>query len=166
MARAQTAGRPRRLAQVTAGRTPQPSTVWLPSGMPHPIMFDEADPLLGRLRALALAFPDAAEKISHGHPAFFTTKVFAYYGGSVKVDGVYRQHKHSVLVLVDPDERAALLEEARCFVPAYLGSSGWIGVDLTGDTDWDEVDELLDASYRRTAGSRRVALLDSRRSRA
>ena len=48
--------------------------------MAHPIMFDETDPLLGRLRALALALPDAAEKISHGRPAFFTTKVFAYYG--------------------------------------------------------------------------------------
>jgi hypothetical protein len=33
-----------------------------------------------------------------------TTKVFAYCGGSVKVDGVYRQHERSVLVLVDPDE--------------------------------------------------------------
>ncbi|MCI4066835.1 MmcQ/YjbR family DNA-binding protein [Micromonospora sp. R77] len=130
--------------------------------MPHPIMFDEADPLLGRLRALALAFPDAAEKISHGRPTFFTTKVFAYYGGSLKVDGVYRPHDHSVLVLVDPDERTALLAEERCYVPAYLGVAGWVGVDLTGDTDWDEIEELLDASYRRTAGPRRVARLDSR----
>jgi predicted DNA-binding protein (MmcQ/YjbR family) len=131
--------------------------------MAHPIMFDEADPLLGRLRALALAFPDAAEKISHGHPAFFTTKVFAYYGASVNVDGVYQPHDHSVLVLVDPGERAALLADHRCYVPAYLGAAGWIGLDLTDDTDWDEVNELLDASYRRTAGPRRVALLDSRR---
>ena len=129
------------------------------------MMFDEADPLLNRLRALALALPDAAEKISHGHPAFFTTKVFAYYGGSSKIDGVHRRYEHSVLVLLDPDERAALLGEERCFVPAYLGPSGWIGVDLTGDADWDEVAELLDASYRRTAGPRRIALLDSRRSR-
>ncbi|MFF5173369.1 MmcQ/YjbR family DNA-binding protein [Micromonospora sp. NPDC000089] len=131
--------------------------------MPHPIMFDDADPILARLRALALAFPDAAEKISHGHPAFYTTKVFAYYGGSVKVDGALRRHEHALLVLVDPDERAALLEDDRCFPPAYLGPSGWIGVDLTGDTDWDEVAELLDASYRRTAGSRRVARLDATR---
>ena len=134
--------------------------------MAHPIMFDEADPLLGRLRTLALAFPDAAEKISHGHPAFFTTKVFAYYGGSVKVEGVYQQHEHSVVVLLDPGERGALLREDRCYVPAYLGAAGWIGVDLTHDTDWDEVDELLDASYRRTAGPRRVAVLDARRSRS
>ncbi|MFF5290106.1 MmcQ/YjbR family DNA-binding protein [Paractinoplanes globisporus] len=130
--------------------------------MAHPIMFDEADPILGRLRALALAFPDAAEKISHGHPAFFTTKIFAYYGGSVKVDGAYRQHEHSVLVLIDAAEREALLEEERCYVPAYLGAYGWIGVDLDHDVDWAEVNEILDASYRRTAGPRRVAVLDSR----
>ncbi len=136
--------------------------MWLPSDMPHPIMFDEADPILGRVRTLALAFPDAAEKVSHGRPAFFTTKVFAYYGGSVKVDGVYRQHDQSVMVLVDPEERSALLTEERCFVPAYLGPSGWVGVDLTDDTDWDEVGELLDASYRLTAGARRIARLDAR----
>ena len=146
-----------------AGRRHERAGVWLSSGMGHPIMFDEADPLLGRLRAVALAFPDAAEKISHGHPAFFTTKIFAYYGGSVKVDGVYRQHEQSLIVLIDEGERAALLGEERCYVPAYLGAYGWIGVDLTEETDWDEVEELLDASYRRTAGPRRVAALESRR---
>jgi len=135
----------------------------LPSDMPHPIMFDEADPLLGRVRALALAFPDAAEKISHGRPAFYTTKVFAYYGASVKVDGAHHQHDQSVIVLVDHEERAALLAEDRCFAPAYLGPSGWVGVDLSDDNGWDEVEELLDASYRHTAGARRIALLDARR---
>ncbi|MBB2948803.1 glucan biosynthesis protein [Actinoplanes lutulentus] len=125
-------------------------------------MFDEADPLLGRVRVLALALPDAAEKVSHGRPAFFTTKVFAYYGGSVKVDGVYRQHEQSVMVLPDPDEREALLGDERCFVPAYLGVSGWVGVDLTEDSDWQEIAELLGASYRRTAGPRRIAALDAR----
>ncbi len=129
-------------------------------------MFDEADPLLGRIRALALAFPDAAEKISHGHPAFFTTKIFAYYGGSVKVDGVYQQHEQSMIVLADPDERVALLADDRCYLPAYLGAYGWIGVDLADDSDWDEVGELLDASYRRTAGPRRVAALDAGRPRS
>jgi predicted DNA-binding protein (MmcQ/YjbR family) len=124
-------------------------------------MFDETDPLLGRLRGLALAFPDAAEKISHGHPAFFTTKVFAYYGGSIKVDGAYQQHERSVLVLLGPDEREALLREERCYSPAYLGPSGWVGIDLDAGTDWAEIGELLDASYRRTAGPRRVQRLDS-----
>ena len=123
-------------------------------------MFDDDDPYLGRVREIALALPDAAEKVSHGRPAFFTTKVFAYYGGSVKVDGSYRQHEHAVLVLLESAERDALADDERCFVPAYLGPSGWLGVDLGSETDWAEIGELLDASYRRTAGPRRVARLD------
>lgn len=124
-------------------------------------MFAGADPLLHRVREIALAFPDAAEKVSHGRPAFFTTKVFAYYGGSRKIDGEWEQHGQSLMVLADPDERAALLAEPGTYVPAYLGPSGWVGVDLTAGTDWAEVTELLDASYRRTAGARRIARLDA-----
>ena len=36
-----------------------------------------------RLRAICLDLPDAAEKISHGRVVWFTTKVFAVYGGKV-----------------------------------------------------------------------------------
>jgi predicted DNA-binding protein (MmcQ/YjbR family) len=131
--------------------------------MGHPVMFDNGDQLLSRVREMALEFPDAAEKVSHGIPAFYTTKVFAYYGGSVKVDGEYRRHHQSVLVLLEPEERDALVDDSRCYVPAYLGPSGWIGIDLDDDTDWAEIGELLDASYRRTAGPRRVARLDAAR---
>jgi predicted DNA-binding protein (MmcQ/YjbR family) len=77
------------------------------------------------------------------------------------VDGAYRQHEQSVLVLVDADDRLALLEDERCYVPAYLGPYGWLGLDLDERTDWAEVRELLDASYRRTAGARRVSALDA-----
>lgn len=124
-------------------------------------MFREDDPLLARVRALALAFPDAAEKVSHGHPAFFTTKVFAYYGGSVRDGGRWVGHEQSLLVLADAAERAALLADPRCYRPAYLGPAGWVGLLLDAATDWAEVRELLDASYRLTAGPRRVARLDA-----
>jgi len=133
--------------------------------MPHPVMYDEDDPVFRRVRELALALPDADMKVSHGRPAFFTTKVFAHYGGSVRRDGEWVQHARCVLVLLDPSERAALVEEARCFVPAYLGPSGWLGVDLPArptPADWEEVAELLESSYRMTAGVRRVARLDER----
>jgi hypothetical protein len=129
--------------------------------MPHPVNFDDDDPVLARVRELAFGFPDAAEKVSHGIPAFFTTKVFAYYGGSVKVAGEYHRHSQSLLVLPGADERAALVEEPRCYVPAYLGPSGWVGIDLDGTTDWSEIRELMDASYRNTAGPKRVARLDA-----
>lgn len=125
-------------------------------------MFDEDDPVLHRIRTIALAFPGAAEKVSHGRPAFFTTKVFAYYGGSIKVNGVYVQHDRSLVVHPDEEEVRALAEEERCYRPAYLGPSGWIGVDLDDDTDWSEVRELVEVSYRMTAGARLVAELDAR----
>lgn len=128
----------------------------------HPLMFDKDDPMLARVRDIALALPGAAEKISHGHPAFFTTRVFAYYGGSIKVDGEYEQHEQSLVVHPDVDEARALLEDPRCYRPAYLGPSGWVGLDLDESTDWDEVAELVEASFRETAGKRLIAELDAR----
>ena len=130
--------------------------------MAHPKMFDDADPHLARVRALARALPGADEKVSHGRPAFFTKKVFAYYGGSLKRDGEWVEHPHSLTVLPDESDRRALLGDPRVYVPAYLGPSGWIGVDLDESTDWDEVAELLDASYRLTAPRRLIAELDGR----
>ena len=65
------------------------------------------------------------------------------------------------MVKLDAGDRQALLEDDRTFVPAYLGPSGWIGVDLDEDTDWIELGELLDASYRLTAPKRLIAELDA-----
>lgn len=130
--------------------------------MSHPLMFDDADPLLRRVRGIALRHPGAAEKVSHGRPAFFTTKVFAYYGGSIKIDGSHVHHAQSLMVLPDDEEARALLAEERCYRPAYLGPSGWVGIDLDTTTDWTEIEELMEDSFRRTAGKRLVAELDSR----
>ncbi len=128
-------------------------------------MFDDDDPLLVRVRGLAMAFPGAAEKVSHGRPAFFTAKVFTYFGGSERVDGDWVQHSACVLVLPDDADRRSLLESGeRVFAPAYLGPAGWLGVQLpparAARRQWAEVAELLDASYRRTAGRGLVAQLD------
>jgi hypothetical protein len=127
-------------------------------------MFDDDDPLLERLREVALSLPEADMKVSHGRPAFFTKKVFAYYGGSQKVDGEWLGHDHAIMVLPDESDRIALLEDPRVWVPAYLGPSGWLGIDLPADpaqVDWEEVGELLDASYRLTAPARLITLLET-----
>lgn len=130
--------------------------------MAHPIRYDDDDPLLQRLREVALAFPEAQEKVAHGRPTFFTTKVFAYYGGSVKGDHGSDRLDRALLFLPEEDERVALLSDDRVQVPAYVGPSGWLALDLTaGAPDWDEVRELLDASYRRTAPRTLIARLDA-----
>lgn len=95
--------------------------------MSHPQMFDSDDPYLTRVREFALDLPRAAEKVSHGRPAFYTAKVFCYYGGSVKQPGGYSefiQHDAAILVVPDEGERPALLADPRCFFPAHLGPHG------------------------------------------
>lgn len=130
--------------------------------MAHPEMFDHDDRLLARVRQIALGFPGADEKVSHGRPTFFTKKVFVYYGGSVRRGaGDWVQHPQSVLVLLDSDERAALLDDARTFIPAYLGPSGWLGIDVTPTSDFAEIAELIESSYRQTAPARLVNQLNA-----
>jgi predicted DNA-binding protein (MmcQ/YjbR family) len=128
----------------------------------HPRMFDPDDPVLARARALALALPGADEKVSHGRPAFFTRKVFAYYGAATRHHGDWVEHGRSLVFLPDPGERPALEDDPRCWVPAYLGPAGWLGLDLDEETDFGEVAELLEDSFRLTAPARLVAELDRR----
>ncbi len=143
--------------------------------MPHPIMFDEDDPVLARVRALALTLPGAAEKVSHGRPNFFTTKIFATYSGSQRSDGT--RYPQSILVKPDEVEYPALLRHPRYYEPKYMAPYGWVGIDLAdgggpagagpvaavrGPVDWDEVAELLDMSFRMTAPARLIRRLDGR----
>ncbi|MGV8846653.1 MmcQ/YjbR family DNA-binding protein [Tessaracoccus sp.] len=128
--------------------------------MEHAAMFDDDDPVLEHVRSLALALPGAEEKVSHGRPTFFTQKVFAYFGGSLKVDGEWVQHPSAIMVKLDETEREALLAEARCWIPGYLGASGWIGIDISPESDFTEIAELLEASYRQSASRALIADLD------
>jgi hypothetical protein len=136
--------------------------------MPHPVMFDDDDPYLVRLRRVALAFPDAEEHIAHGRPGFRAGKFYVWYGGSTKGGADTRvRHDQALLILPDEADRPALADDPRAFTPAYLAPYGWLGLDLTAagtlgpdEVDWQEVAELVDASYRQVAGVRRVARLE------
>lgn len=133
--------------------------------MPHPIMFRDDDLGLAEVRRIALGFPEAFEKVSWGRPVFCAPKMFVMYGGSVKParkGGEYTSYPHSILVKVDESDRRALEQDRRFFFPAYMGPFGWLGLDFTAmkKIDWDEVGELIDASFRMTAPKKLVKLLD------
>lgn len=132
--------------------------------MAHPVRFEDADPLLARVREICFALPEAKEKISHGWPNFYTVKVFAQFGAVVKGDHYADDFAQSLVFYPDADERAVLLADARFFLPGYVGAYGWIGLNLRGPhPDWLEVAELVDMSYRNTAPRKLVALLDAPR---
>ena len=132
--------------------------------MDHPVMFEEHDPVLAAVREHALAFPGAIETITFGRPWFragATGRAFAIYGGGTKGPDPVR-HEAALLVHVDEDELPARVQDARFFVPAYFGPKGWLGIDVAGPaTDWTEVDELLDASFRHLAPRSLVLELDA-----
>lgn len=131
--------------------------------MPHPIMFRDDDPLLGRVRDVALSFPGAFEKVSHGRPVFCVPKMFAVYGGSTKESGEMEPVPHCLLVKVDEADRTPLEQDTRFFFPAYMGPYGWLGLDFErAKVDWQEVTELIDASYRLVAGKKMISELDAR----
>lgn len=124
-------------------------------------MFHDDDPGLAEVRRIALGFPEVFEKISWGRPSFCVPKMFAVYGGSTKATGAMVTVPHCLLVKIEESERTALEQDRRFFFPAYLGPFGWLGLDFTvADVDWDEVTELIDASYRLTAAKRLVRQLD------
>lgn len=111
---------------------------------------------LERLRRICLALPEAEEKPFGGHtaPAFRVRgKLFVM----TSEDGTTMNCKgapgvQQALIASDPD---------RFFVPRYTGKNGWIGVRLDVEQNWDEIAELVEESWRRTAPKRVVAQLEA-----
>lgn len=122
--------------------------------MAHPRMYDDDDPFLSELREICLAFPEAAEVEAWGRPTFRAgKKMFAVFEGS-------DAHPYAVVFKPEPEERPALLGDARFYVPAYFGASGWLALDFTAAlVDWDEVGELMESSYCQVALKRMLRAL-------
>ena len=110
---------------------------------------------LEKVRAIAAALPETAERLSHGSPGFHIVKgrFFAYFWNNHHSDG-----ETAVLVKTSGTEEQAMLIEADpdCyFKPAYLGPSGWVAIRVGGaDTDWDRVEDRIAASWEMVAPSR------------
>jgi predicted DNA-binding protein (MmcQ/YjbR family) len=113
------------------------------------------DDVVARLRELCLSLPEVVEKSFGGHsaPGFrVRDKLFLI----ISEDGLTMTFK------AGPGVQEALVgsDPERFFVPAYVGSKGWVGARLDVEQDWDEIDELIRDSYRLIAPKRLAALVD------
>jgi hypothetical protein len=84
---------------------------------------------LQHLRRICLALADSTEKLSHGEPTFFTGQgVFAMFANDHHGDGHV-----GVWLPAPPGLQQVLIEEdpAVYYRPPYVGSSGWIGIELS-----------------------------------
>lgn len=119
-----------------------------------------ADWLLGQVRDLALALPDAEERPSHGSEGWRVGgKYFAYFNDQ------HHGTPHIALLVKTSgvDEMEGLIEAhpEAYFRPAYYGASGWIGVILNRPgVDWDAVADWLSRSWRSVAPKRLAQMLD------
>lgn len=111
------------------------------------------DPRLTQVTEIALALPETSRQIYGSHAQFLVRKkTFAYYLDNHHGDGIV-----AITGKVLPGDNKALAEAQprRFYLPAYIGSRGWVALRLdAGKIDWDEVRELLVSSYTLVAPKR------------
>ncbi len=113
---------------------------------------------LRKLTEICLALPETRSEQKHAHVAFLVgKKTFAYYLNNHHGDNLI-----SVCCKVLPGENQFLVQSApaRFYLPAYIGSRGWIALRMDLATlNWTEVKELIRGSYIQAAPKRLVSLL-------
>jgi phosphoribosylglycinamide formyltransferase-1 len=113
--------------------------------------------------ALANDLPEVIRKSSHGAPGWAvgsekTAKLFA-----ILADRHHGEDAIGLLVKASgADEMTGLIEAqpALYYWPKYYGASGWLGIKLNRpDTDWEQVRQWLQRSWRTAAPPRLTKLM-------
>jgi hypothetical protein len=122
-------------------------------------MTDER-PELAKVREICLSLPEVSERLSHGSPAWFVrgkTTLTMY------LDDHHGDGRLAIWCPAAPGVQEAMVgeEPERFFRPPYVGPSGWLGVRLDVEPDWDEIAGIIEDSYRKVAPKRLAALLDA-----
>jgi len=115
---------------------------------------------LTRVRKLALSLPEAHEVEAWGEPTFrVKNKIFAMYA---RADNHHGGGRNAVWCKAKPVNQSLMIGASpnRFFSPPYVGPSGWVGVWLDADADWEELLELFTDGYRLTAPKKLLAMLE------
>src|ERR1039457_5963276 len=117
-----------------------------------------------RLMTICLALPEAIQESAARHATFLVRKaVFAYYLNDHHGDGII-----SVCCkgLPGDNEKLVAAHPAKFYLPAYIGPRGWVALrlDVSG-LDWNEVAELVVASYQLIAPKRLALRANSERAK-
>ena len=98
---------------------------------------------LKRVRHICLALPETTEKLSHGEPTFFVRKkVFAACSNNHHSDGHI-----AVVIPAAIGIQAALIKASpeKFYKPPYVGSRGWVGIELDRVSDEELAFHLREA---------------------
>ena len=104
---------------------------------------------LERVRKYALALPDTSERLSHGEPTFFAKKkVFVMFSNNHHNDG------HVAIIVPTPPTVQQTLIAAKphaYYYPAYVGSKGWVGIELS-EVDDATLRGFIDEAWKLVMG--------------
>lgn len=100
-----------------------------------------------RVRAICMALPGVSERLSHGEPTFFVGKVFAMISNNHHNDG---HMSVWVPAASGVQEELVRTEPEKYYRPPYVGSAGWVGIELTVVSD-DEVGFHITEAHRMLA---------------
>lgn len=112
---------------------------------------------LPRVRKLCLSLPEAHEVEAWGEPTFrVKNKLFAMYA---KADNHHGEGRNAIWCKASRVNQRLMIDAApdRFFSPPYVGPSGWVGVYLDREVDWNEIMDLLWDAWRMTAPKKLAA---------
>ncbi len=129
----------------------------------HVSRHQDAGWIEAQVDALAAALPEVTRKTSHGTPGWAvgaekSAKLFA-----ILADRHHGEEAIGLLVKASGADEMTGLIEARpdaYYWPKYYGASGWLGLKLNRpETDWNEVSDWLQRSWRACAPPRLTKLM-------
>jgi predicted DNA-binding protein (MmcQ/YjbR family) len=101
------------------------------------------------VRDIMVSLPETEEFMSHGSPTFRVRgNIFAAYTINQHGDG-----RVALLLMAPPGAQAAFtqMQPDAYFVPPYLGSRGWLGVELDKRLSWETIWEHVRDAYELVA---------------
>ncbi len=90
---------------------------------------------VARVRRLCMALPGTTEKLSHGEPTWFVSgRAYVMFANNHHGDG-----RVAVWLPAPTGMQTALIDErpATYFSPPYVGTRGWVGIELSEIDDED-----------------------------
>lgn len=118
-----------------------------------PLLSPHSQKVLKKLAEICSALPETSEAKQFGNPV--------WKAGKKTFVCTHRYHDRlSLQVWVGIEQQSFLTLDERYKIPNYVGSRGWIDLDVEEETNWQEIGNLLLNSYRHFALKRMLKLLD------
>ncbi len=112
---------------------------------------------LSLVREICLSLPGVSERLSHGAPTFFVKKSFVMFHDDHHGDG-----RLALWCAAAPGVQEEMIAEDPevFFRPAYVGSRGWLGINLDQGLEPEVMREILTDAWRCVAPAKLLARLD------